>query len=246
MGFLKLWDGLIDIIFPPRAGCPLCGGWSVNRELCGECRVIMQGYLMEPVCSVCGRFRLESREATIIFTCRQCYDIRRHFIACRAAAPYEGMVKDAVHNLKYAGRRHLAPTLAAFMVKCAMRAPFFTKAEVVVPVPLTPERKRKRGFNQALLLAVQVAREMDLPMLEAVKKVRETSPQAGLNRDKRLINLLGAFAVTLPGGIKDKMVLVVDDVFTTGATLEAVSAALLEAGASGVLGLAAAGGRCHY
>jgi ComF family protein len=119
----------------------------------------------------------------------------------------------------------------------------FKRAGAVVAVPMSSGRLRERGFNQSELLAGEVSEALGLPLLNVVCKLRETPAQTGLDRRLRLKNLQGAFDVSEPSLVRGRALLVVDDVITTTGTLEAVAGALLSAGASLVLGLAAASGR---
>ena len=149
---------------------------------------------------------------------------------------YTGVAREAVRLLKYRGARALAPDMARPMIRelALTAAPPFA----LVPAPLHPKRLRERGYNQAELLAREVARALDTPLLRgAIKRARDTPPQVSMaNIAERIKNARGAFvpAQPLDGGTA----VVVDDVATTGATLMAAAQALREAGASRVYGLA--------
>lgn len=149
---------------------------------------------------------------------------------------YRGVGREAVRRLKYRGARALAPDMARPMTRelaLAAAPPF-----ALVPAPLHPKRLRERGYNQAELLAREVARALDAPLLRgAIKRAKDTPPQVSMaNLAERLENVRGAFAPaqSVDGGT----VIVVDDVATTGATLTAAAQALRDAGASRVYGLA--------
>jgi ComF family protein len=151
-------------------------------------------------------------------------------------APYEGPVRDALYLFKFAGKQELAFPLGSLMAGLA-RELFPRRALAgVVPVPLHPDRERERRFNQAALLAAAVARELRLLLLnEALFRVRETPSQTTLSGASRRVNLAGAFS---PGKaaahLQGKGVVLVDDVYTTGATAAECSRSLLAAGASSV------------
>jgi len=149
----------------------------------------------------------------------------------RAAGPYEGPLKEAIHLVKYRGRTSLAPLLAGLMIQVAREHPLFRECQVVVPVPASPGRLRRRGFNQAELLAREVAWGLELPLLpRVIAKHRETPPQTGLAREQRRQNLQGSFKVTAPEEIAGKTILVIDDVLTTGSTVSAVAELLRQQG----------------
>jgi ComF family protein len=107
------------------------------------------------------------------------------------------------------------------------------KVDMIVPVPLHHVSLRERGFNQAHLLSLAVSKRFGVPVRRScLAKIRHTRPQSGLNRQERLTNLKGAFKVKDPGAVKGKNILIVDDVYTTGATVSKAAGALKEAGAS--------------
>lgn len=158
----------------------------------------------------------------------------------RSVLLYEGEVRQAIHLLKYRNRRALVTTLAALMVEHWQANPL--PADVLVAVPLHPARQRERGYNQAELLARMLGDRIGLPVTTAgLRRVRHTRPQMSLNAPDRRKNVEGAFVCPALKGdgdvsIRGRRVLVVDDVCTTGSTLEACSLALKTAGASSVWG----------
>jgi ComF family protein len=153
---------------------------------------------------------------------------------------YDGSLREIVHALKYQGRRSIAVTLARLMRLSARD--LLATADCVVPVPLHWRREYARGFNQAR----EIARHLGLPLVDALTRSRATTPQVTLSADERHANVAGAFAVrraTLlraAPALEGRRAVLIDDVATTGATLEACARALKEAGASGVCGLTAA------
>ena len=153
----------------------------------------------------------------------------------RAIGAYDGALRAVIHVLKYEGRRSLSRRLARMMAERG--ADVLAGAASVVPVPLHPSRLRHRGFNQA----ADLARHLDLPMCQALRRIRATATQTSLAAGRRHRNVRGAFAptracATLAGAV----VVLVDDVSTTGATLEACARALKESGVSEVRALTAA------
>lgn len=212
---------ILDLISPPRcARCATRGTW-----LCSACAERLPR-LDEHHCRVCAAPGVRST------LCSDCY--REHPPIARITAPFEHreLARTMVLNMKYRGHRHLAHVLAP-----AMAATVTAHATVVVPVPLHPERKRERGFNQAELLARDVAATMRLPMRRLLTRTRPTPPQAGSSRVARLANVRRAFKAH--PAAKGEVVLLVDDVCTTGATLFACAAALSQAGAASVFGVTA-------
>ena len=185
-------------------------------------------WLEEPLCPRCGR-ELEQRRAGC-----GCQARLRSVALLRSAAAYEGPLEQALHRFKYEGWRALAPALAGLMVDrlpCPIEG---GESARLLPVPLHRRRLRERGYNQSALLARELRRRWGLPDAAGrLVRVRDTPPQVGLDRPTRRQNVAGAFdwdGALLGGG----RILLVDDVATTGATLEACGRALKAAGAGRV------------
>jgi ComF family protein len=156
--------------------------------------------------------------------------------------PYEGALRAVIHELKFHGRRRVAARLAERIAASPGSAAVLTAEAVLVPVPLHPRRRRERGFNQSELLARALARRCPVVTVAADALVRrkETPPQTGLTAAARRSNVAGAFAVRRRSRVDGRVVVVVDDVVTTGATARACARALREAGAVEVRLLSAA------
>lgn len=146
-----------------------------------------------------------------------------------AGGRFAGPLQRAIHTYKYGGRRELGRTLAPLLVR-AIGASGIDAAGVAY-VPLHRERQRRRGFNQAERLAAELARSVGLPLVEGLARIRSTPAQVGLTQAERRVNLLGSFAWSLGRAAPSRLVLV-DDVCTTGATLEAANEAIQQAGGS--------------
>ena len=165
--------------------------------------------------------------------CAACYREPPAFAELAAPFLYDGLARELVLSLKYHGHRHLGPLLGEAAVVVAPQG-----ADGVVPVPLHPRRQAERGFNQSALIATTVAERLGVPLLEgALSRTRETPPQAGLNAAERKVNVRGAFAA--PARLEGRTLLLVDDVCTTGATIDACARALRRAGAARVLAVTA-------
>ncbi len=151
-----------------------------------------------------------------------------------AIGVYDGRLRDVIHALKYDPRPTIAKGLAARMRESG--ADVLLGADVAVPVPLHRSRQRTRGFNQARALAVHLG----LPVSDALVRTKKTESQADLTKDRRYANVRGAFAARSHALMKDRIVVLVDDVSTTGATLNACAKVLVDAGAAEVRALTAA------
>jgi ComF family protein len=209
----------LDLLYPPR--CVLCrrGGAFV----CPSC----VASLPEADGARCPRCWLPLHAWQ---TCRACAEFPLAFTRLRAAFRYEGEVRRLLHAFKFAYQSCLGAPLAALVLANADRAALAT--DVIVPVPLTGARLRERGFNQAELLAREIGRALDLPVKDSLSRRGHGRHNArAASREERLANVRGVFSVSKREAIPGRRVLLVDDLATTGATLDACARALLEAGA---------------
>lgn len=226
------WAGLLDLVYPPH--CVACG--RMGAWLCAAC---LEGYpaFRPPWCLRCGRPLARGR---VCPACRRARESAAPSLdALRSVGPHAGALRAAVHALKYEGVRVLAAPLAALMADTyALASP---AVDVVIPVPLHPRRIRRRGYNQAVLLAQGVAERLDLPLAEDwLRRERDTASQVGLTRTERWTNVHGAFRVVASAdaaALAGRRVLLVDDVCTSGATLRAAAGTLRQAGATAVAAL---------
>ena len=200
--------------------CRLCGGAARGLGVCAACRADLP-WLPQARCPVCA---LPSPDGQVCGACLRHPPAWQH---TRAALLYDFPVDGLIGALKYRGDLSLAPLLA----DCLAGNVEAGAVEVLLPLPLHPARLRARGFNQAVELARPLARRLGLPLLpSAAQRVRDTPPQAGLDRAARLKNLRGAFAVERER-VKGRRIAVLDDVMTSGATLGELARALKQAGA---------------
>lgn len=147
-------------------------------------------------------------------------------------APFTGAARRALHALKYDGERRLGPVLGAAVARRWARVGVV--GDVLIPVPGSPDRVRDRGYDQAALIATEAGHHLGLPVNVGLLRARATAAQFDLDRAARVSNLTGAFRVQATAQLRERWVVLVDDVVTTGATLAACGAAVLEAGALGV------------
>lgn len=187
-----------------------------------------------PLCPSCGRpfGSPEALSASPEHACRSCRMEPPHFDQAIAAGTFEGQLREAIHLLKYRPARALGSPLAKWM---SDQVRLVHPLDVVMPVPLHPKRLRQRGFNQAVLLGQGVAERFGLLFsFDNLTRVRHTRPQVELTGRERTENVRNAFDIAQPARIEGKRVLLVDDVFTTGATLNECSRVLKQAGARSV------------
>lgn len=219
-------DRVLELILPPR-----CGGCNrLGKLYCEACQAAIQR-LEEPLCRRCG---IELSHAGDSCGCRHSL---RHISSLRAAAVYGGPLESALHRFKYEGRRPLAGPLGLLIAERLVLDG--AGADLVTCVPLHVRRRRQRGFNQAELLARGVADRTRLPFVSGLVRNLDTQPQVGLDRRSRATNVRNAFAWKAQD-LARCSVLLIDDVATTGATLDACAAALKAAGSGPVTGFTVA------
>jgi len=222
-------------------------------DQCRLCERPLRAFTPVPVCSACLETVLPAAAPYVCVCCGLPFEtaaplhgvdrcglcrLRTHaFDQARGFGVYEGSLRRLIHLLKYDKMRPLARPLAACMAK---RLGELGPVDVIVPVPLFVLRKWRRGFNQADVLARALSQESGIPWSRRIlRRVRATPPQVGLSHRQRRLNLAGAFAVR-GEAVRGRNVLLVDDVMTTGATLDACARVLKAAGAARVTGLTAA------
>jgi len=230
----QLQTALLDLLFPPQ--CVACRAYGAR--LCAAC-----AQLVEPVgsqiCQCCGR-----PQASSVPQCSQCQQRRSPAPAIiRIAALHTTPLRQAIHALKYENRPELAEPLARYLI--ALVQPSFPWQKVlptidaVIPVPLHTERYRARGYNQAELLASAFCRSVQYPLRSAwLVRQRSTQSQVGLTAAERQQNVQDAFVAS--NAVAGKCILLIDDVHTTGATMQACAQAAIHAGATAIFGLALA------
>lgn len=224
------WEAFINLLFPPQ-----CVSCSRNGHLL--CHLCAQQALppQKPLCQRCGRMQ-ETTSATCSF-CIRSNDWELTWV--RAATLYTGPVQAAIQALKYSGEKNLARPLARYLVTAFHELPWRDIAptvDFIVPVPLHTERLDERGYNQAELIAKAFGQSIGLPVETSyLRRSRHSQSQVNLQFDERQANVKDAFQTT--ANLSDKRIVLVDDVYTTGATLNECARALRRAGVIEVYGL---------
>lgn len=230
------------MIYPKR--CPICDRvlytsfFSGEYPICAECKNKAE-YVTEPVCKKCGKPLTDERGEF----CQDCTRHTHYYVQGKALWVYKGCVKESIYRLKYGNRREYGRSfgqeLAGQYGKWIKRK----KIEVILPIPLHKRRRRQRGYNQAEIIAKELGRRLDIPVdTKLLQRTVHTKPQKELNDKERKENLRKAFQVAkkdIPFG----RILLVDDIYTTGSTIDGAAKALREAGAEEIYFISVSIGR---
>ena len=220
---------VFDLLLPPR--CLACGVTvSTPGAVCVECWRALR-LISAPMCAACG-FPFDYDLGAGVL-CGECAGRAPPFGRARAVLRYDDASRDLVIAFKHRDRTDAAPTFGTWMARAG--AELLDDADLLVPVPLHRMRLIRRRFNQSALLAHALAGRTGVACApDALIRTRPTPSQGGLNRAQRLRNVQGAFKVRRAGDMKDRRIVLVDDVLTTGATASACTRVLLRAGAASV------------
>lgn len=212
--------------------CSLCEAWVADPAwipLCGSCLRTLSPQ-RGPSCPCCG-----TEVVTDIlgegYLCSRCRSGRFSLDQARFWGRYQGELRQLIHAFKFRNLKRLGVPLAGFLADVYREHYEELDIDLIVPVPMHPRRRRERGFDQTRLLANRLSRSCGTTCLDLVARVRDTRPQFGLDRSERRRNLRGAFSLKIPSGeLRGTRILIVDDVMTSGATVEAVGQVLRRAG----------------
>lgn len=223
---------LLDMLYP--RSCIGCGTIAPDpfRYICWDCWSD-SSKVEPPFCNLCGDPVAGSVDHD--FICYACSAEKPSFEGARSAARYDGVVGEALRQLKYGKALWLAPDMAVLLRNCLVAEYAGVVFDLVVPVPLHHVRQRERGYNQSAILAAELGRLLGCPALPAaVRRIRPTSTQTNLTAPQRLTNVNNAFQSRKRMRLAGRRVLLVDDVMTTGATVNACAQALKKGGAVSV------------
>jgi ComF family protein len=224
---------LIDLIYPKICVVckkPLKNTGSQGKVICLECwsKIKMN---VPPFCHCCGR-HLE-KKAFSKNICPQCLKAYYHFDRAFSPCIYEGVIKELIHEFKYKGKDHIGSLLSKLMIDFIKEYNFpINHIDAIIPIPLHKVRLREREFNQSEILGKNIASFFNKNLLpKALLRKRETKAQIDIEKDKRFANVRGCFLAADPQEIKDKNILLIDDVLTTASTSSEAAETLKEAGA---------------
>lgn len=228
---VRFWQGFFNFIFPER--CLACEkGIANTQRICASCLLRIR-YISPPMCIRCGvPFNSEMGSDRL---CGNCLTSKAYFNKARAIGLYEGVLQEVVHRFKYNGKTLLAGPLGCLMLNHNLDSMDFKSYDFLVPVPLHRKRLRERGFNQALSLARYVGKRCGVPVdYLSLKRVRWEEPQINLNKNERARNVKDAFSLSNKNRLQHRNILLIDDVYTSGATVNECAKVLTKGGTAKV------------
>jgi ComF family protein len=234
LGQCKHWfDAAFGLIYP--TACQICGEQrALPRDgmVCARCWSKVH-FIKPPFCQRCG-LPYEG-EITSAFECSNCRDLQFHFSLARSAVAAGGVILEVIHRYKYSQATWFEPFLADVFLREALPALRGQRWDWIVPVPLHPTKRREREFNQAERMAGHLSEATGIPLkTRLLRRTVPTRTQTLLTRQQRAANVRGAFALRRQGRLHGERVILVDDVFTTGATTDACARVLRIRGAGEV------------
>ena len=233
-----VFQSAISLVFPPV--CELCENADAGfplKNVCGACRVKIE-FIPEPHCSGCGRTLGQAG-----LRCVHCSGDYFNYDRLYAACAYSGVMKELLHRYKFNGRKALKDFFSHLLFEATQRCLPMENFEAVIAVPADPAHLKERGFNQALLIARPLAKKLGLPHLsDCLKRHPSRSSQWRLGKNERKTNVENQFYVLDIAAIRDKKIVLIDDIVTTGHTVSECARVLKIAGARHVTVLALARG----
>ena len=233
MSLRDLFSNITCALFPPA--CLSCDNIIPSRAeeaFCEDCRkqlVFIEG----SICPICGRTYPDSPSTGHL--CGHCIEKPPYFSLARAAASYETLIEEAIHRFKYGRNPAFGVALASFLGTVDFPDMDWQAYDMIIPVPLHIRKLRQRGFNQSLVLARGLSKTHRLPVnFSLLKRRKLTLTQTGLDKKQREKNVKDAFCVRHPEKIEGRNIILVDDVYTTGATTSECAKVLIRAGAGHV------------
>lgn len=231
------YQSLLSLIFP--TDCRACRqplDTKARSLICSDC---WEGFhfLDGPQCPCCGQGFISPAAFNhgSPYLCQKCRLEPPAFDRVLSIAAFEGALREAIHLFKFDGKTILGRHLAGLLAQQAPRLLNGQRIDYILPVPLHWFRRWRRGFNQSQILAQALAKELEVPLASNLRRIRHTKPQFSVKAKEKEKNVRGAFAVRRAQDLQDKNVILVDDIYTTGATVRECAKVLKKAGAGKVL-----------
>ena len=226
-------DSFLELIYPEKNTCFICEDYdeSINdKYICSHCEKLLKK-LEPPLCKKCSKPISYSSTTEL---CPECSEEAKYFEISRSPYAYEGLIKKAIYSYKYYNKPYFYKLFGNLLVDYMISADY-KDFDYIVAVPLHPSKMRKRGYNQSELIGKYISEKLSIPYVNALKRTKKTVKQSEQSRLQRKKNLKDAFEIK---NSKDKIinstVLLVDDIYTTGSTVDECSKVLINNGASKV------------
>ena len=226
---------LLDWLYPPaciacRSLIALSNTGPRDMLLCHKCQTLFEPIASpKPICNNCGIPTERDVER-----CVSCFGKTFYFTSNRAIFVYDDLMRDLLHELKFRRRKQVAKSLGKLWACAwAIHTPVADDA-ILVPLPLHPKKQKERGFNQAQVLAQQLSERLNMPLENILTRILDTPPQSGLHPRMRIENVAGAFDIAKDASVQGKNYIIIDDIYTTGASLNECARVLKNAGADNV------------
>ncbi len=235
MNLNLILKSLQSIIFP--YSCCLCHQYSFNEPVCKQCwsKVL---FINKPFCNICGKpfFNPILLETADYLICEECREEKRFFAKSISLAIYQEEFKEIIHQFKFYNKPYVGNYLGKKLSNLIRTEDKYKNIDIIMPVPLQKKRERERGYNQSLIVAKIIAKELKIKLLKDILRRRgDNPPQSNLSLKERKKNIRGCFYVKKANLIKDKRILIIDDVFTTGSTVNECARVLRHSGAREIL-----------
>jgi len=229
------FEAVLDLIYPPK--CIACKVIlplnELPRFICDRCAALFEP-ITTPICKKCG-IPVE----TEVEKCASCFGKTLFFDSNRAAFIYDELIRDLMHEIKFRERKRYAVGIAKLWARTYTKTnfPFEKENAVLVPLPMHPDKQKERGFNQSDILASELSIALNIPKENALVRILDTPPQSGLHPKLRAENVSGVFEVCNNFKLGGKTFILIDDIYTTGASLNECAKTLKNAGANNVFSL---------
>lgn len=231
----KFYEAFLNALYPKKEYCILCGSVSPGF-LCKNCASTVE-FIHDRRCLKCGKGLKDSFMDNI---CPDCKERKYNFYSAYSSFLYRGSGKEIIHRLKYDGKKEGAKVLAKYMADIIISENL--DGDAIVPVPIHEAKMSLRGFNQSYLIGESLSSLIKTPLYPCLIRIRNTKDQFNLDKYERKLNIINAFSYNLLYNVKNKRILLIDDVFTTGNTVDECSKVLLNSGAKDVFVVTAASG----
>lgn len=227
---------LLDLLYPTGIRCCICGSQG-HRAVCERCLSAVE-FFEGITCYKCGKSLRDSYQDNL---CPDCKDHSFEYERAFSCFEYRSVGKELIYSLKFKGEVRVSDIIAELMKDRIKNENL--KIDAVVPVPIHPNKLKTRGFNQSYLIAEALGQKLDKPLLDCLIRIRETKEQYNLDRVQRFTNIVDAFSVKILYNMnKYNNILLVDDIYTTGSTVNECSKMLKKAGVKSIFVITAATG----